>query len=746
MSSLRVRLLLLVAAVLIPSFGLLIALVGRERQVRLEVAQTTAVRYVEAGLRDQEAAIDDGLRILRALTMLAQIRQGDAAACQRTLGVLRGMIDEGWSLTRTRADGIQDCATRDEATLPRDVSRNPKFHTIRETRAPLVGEYTRSTDTRELLLPVNLPMLSESGEFEGVLSAGLRMQWFAKLRATLAETPGAVAVIAAPEGGILLRSTEVTGRESAPADHPIAQAMKAADRGVVEGEGIDGIRRVWAFDRLPSPDSLPVHLLIGLPAAAVYQGVNAELRNTLILLAAWLVIVIAIAWWATDRFVLRDVRALLTATERLGSGDLTVRSGITARSAEMARLGASFDQMAARLQERQSREAQAQKLESIGQLAGGVAHDFNNLLTAIIGNAELARDSLAPADPARRDLDAALDAAGRSAALTRQLLAFARRTELEPRAVRLDALLHDVTALLRRLIGEHITLTVETDNDLRPARLDATSVEQAIVNLVVNARDAMPGGGRIVITARNAHVQPGDADHAHGVPAGQWIVLTVRDTGSGMSADVLGRAFEPFFTTKAVGKGTGLGLAMVYGTVAQHEGHLWVESAPGHGTAVRLFLPPAPAGSIVEVARTVSAPPPDALGRTVLLVEDERAVRAVVARILGERGFGIVTAEDGEDALARCDDTTLAGLSLVVTDVVMPRMGGPELVTALRARRPDLPVLFVSGYRESHTLDTVLAMPNTGFLAKPFTPNVLLHAVHAQLGDVPAAEPVVAAD
>ncbi len=735
MSSLRVRLLLLVAVVLVPSLLLLLGLVIRERQVRMDVVRTVALRRVDEGLLMQQEELNDGLRILEGLVKLAQIRDGDAAACQRALVTLSTMIEEGWSLARTREDGTQDCATRNTGSLPRNVADNPQFLTLRETNAPSIGPLIRSADTQELLQPVNVPIQSESGRFIGALSAGLRMRWFDRLVTSLSVTEGAV-VSLSTTGGILLRRVpaDPTNKGAHP-DSPISLAMRTVERDVIEAEGIDGVRRVWAFSRLETTDSEPVWLTVGLPADVEYKGVNEELRNVLLLLFAWLLVVAGLAWWATDRFVLRDVRTLLQATEKLGTGDLTVRTGNQARSREMARLSASFDEMASRLQERQTREAQAQKLESIGQLAGGVAHDFNNLLTAIIGNAELARDTLPPSSPARRELDAALDAADRSTALTRQLLAFARHTELAPRVVSMDTLLRDVSALLRRLIGEHITLNVDVSQALRPVKIDATSVEQAIVNLVVNARDAMPSGGQVVITARNILVVHGDNDHAHGVPVGEWVVVSVRDTGTGMHPDVLDRAFEPFFTTKPVGKGTGLGLAMVYGTVAQHNGHLWVESAPGHGTTVRLFLPPAAEGASLDVAPDAATHTAAVVGRTVLLVEDERAVRTLVARVLGANGFEVIQAENGEEALTRCDDALLTRIDLVVTDVVMPKLSGPDMVHALRRRRADLPVLFVSGYRENHELDAVIESENTGFLPKPFTPGVLLKAVHERLDD-----------
>jgi signal transduction histidine kinase/CheY-like chemotaxis protein len=733
MSSLRVRLLLLVGVVLVPSFVLLVVFLSRERQMRVEAAQATAVQLVDIAVRQHQEAIEDGQRILTGISLLPQIRSGDSEACQRALLSIGRMVEEGWSITRTRADGVQDCATRDVGNLPRRVADTPRFLQLRELQSPTVGRFMRATGTDELLLPVNVPMISESGGFDGALSAGLRVRWFDKLVTTMSETPGAVLSITSATGEMFFRSPVAPADANTESMVSVAATMREQGKGVLEALGIDGVRRVWAFDQLPSSDTLPTFLAVGVPANVIYAGINAAMRNALLALVGWLLLVAAMAWWATDSFVLRDVRALLGLTERLGAGELGARTTEVARTRELGRLARSFNQMAQRLEDRQSRDVQAQKLESIGQLAGGVAHDFNNLLTAIIGNTELARDSLEPRHPARPELDAALDAADRSAALTRQLLAFARRTEISPRVVRVDGMLHDITALLKRLIGEHISLTVEADSNVRLARLDTASLEQALVNLVVNARDSMPTGGQIVLTARNVTVRADDIDHSHGVPAGQWIVITVRDTGSGMSADVLDRAFEPFFTTKPVGKGTGLGLAMVYGTLAQHAGHIWVESAPGHGTAVRLFLPPEPEGSRVD-AEDVESPPPALLpGRTVLLVEDEQAVRAVVARVLTGHGFTVLASSNGADAIERCDDGTLSQLALVVTDVVMPRMGGPELVAALRERRHDLPVLFVSGYRETNALDDLLETPNTGFLAKPFTPTSLLHAVQQQL-------------
>jgi len=259
MSSLRSRLLLLVAVVLIPSFVLLLAFASRERNLRLEAAQATALQLVDAGVRDQQAAITDGLRILQAFGMIAGVRSSSADACSTVLATLAEIIEEGWSVARTRADGVQDCATRSPGTLFRDVSDNPIFQRVRAERAPVVGAYVVSATTSELLLPLNVPMMTPQGAFDGVLSTGLRLHWFDALSATVGKTPQAVVNIVAGGDRILKRAPAAAPGAPAPApDNPITRAMRTQQRGVVDAPGIDSVRRVWAFDRLPSPDTTPV--------------------------------------------------------------------------------------------------------------------------------------------------------------------------------------------------------------------------------------------------------------------------------------------------------------------------------------------------------------------------------------------------------------------------------------------------------------------------------------------------------
>ncbi|MFN8187089.1 MAG: ATP-binding protein [Gaiellales bacterium] len=372
---------------------------------------------------------------------------------------------------------------------------------------------------------------------------------------------------------------------------------------------------------------------------------------------------------------------------------------------------------------------QTTKMEAVGRLAGGIAHDFNNLLTAIQGYGELALSRLEPDDPQRRDLEEIQRAAERAAALTRQLLAFGRRRLLQPQAIDVNAVVSDIEMMLRRLIGEDVELVTDLDPELGTVRADAGHVEQVLMNLAVNARDAMRDGGRLEITTRSIDRAPKGIARELDLPPGPYVVLAVSDTGRGMAPEVQERIFEPFFTTKGAGEGTGLGLATVYGIVRQSGGHIAVESAPGKGSTFRIWLP---VGG--EPMERIEPPRPEPLpeaAETVLLVEDDESVRTMVCRVLEQQGYSVLEAATGEEALEiaveRGDE-----IDLVFTDVVMPGMGGVELVEHVRAIRPELEVIFMSGYAEGISRRGALD-PTAPFLQKPFTPSTLAQVVRRTL-------------
>ncbi|WP_150287588.1 cell cycle histidine kinase CckA [Rhabdaerophilum calidifontis] len=381
---------------------------------------------------------------------------------------------------------------------------------------------------------------------------------------------------------------------------------------------------------------------------------------------------------------------------------------------------------------------QSQKMNAIGQLAGGVAHDFNNHLQAIVGFADLLIGNYRATDPRYQDVMQIKSSANRAKSLVRQLLAFSRQQTLMPESIDLGAQLSDLTNLLKRSIGPNVELDVRHGRDLWPIHADPASFDNMIINLAVNARDAMPKGGRLVIRTANIPAADCAGFAVEGMPAADYVLVEVEDTGTGMTPDVKKKIFEPFFTTKDVGRGTGLGLSSVYGFVTQSNGFIDCQSEPGVGTTFRIFLPrhmpaadpPSPGGTLDPVPPAARpAPVADLTGRgTILLVEDEDAVRNFGARALRSRGYTVIEAQSGTDALEQVGDR-IGEIDLVVSDVVMPEMDGPTLLKELRARNPDLKVIFVSGYAEEAFRKNLPDGEQFDFLPKPFGLKQLVEAV-----------------
>jgi two-component system, cell cycle sensor histidine kinase and response regulator CckA len=371
-----------------------------------------------------------------------------------------------------------------------------------------------------------------------------------------------------------------------------------------------------------------------------------------------------------------------------------------------------------------------QKMEALGQLAGGIAHDLNNALTAIAGYAELALGQLAPTHSAYADIEEIRRATERAGAVTRQLLAFSRQQQIEPRLFDLDSTIASLSHMLSRLLGPDVAVEIRSSESLPALLGDPGQVEQAVINLAVNARDAMPKGGRLELSTSVEDIAPGSLRAGAPMTPGRYVVLRVSDTGVGMPREVQARIFEPFFTTKDVGKGTGLGLAMVSGTVKQMRGFVFVDSEEGRGTSFRLFFP-----TTGEAAKRVDVKPPSTPSRrqpqTLLVVEDEPAVRNLVASTLRPDGYQLLLAASADEAL-RLVETLDGPLDLLLTDAVMPGTSGVELAHQLIARRPGLPVIVMSGYTEE-TLNIGGAGDPIALLRKPFSPRELQQRIRERL-------------
>lgn len=445
-----------------------------------------------------------------------------------------------------------------------------------------------------------------------------------------------------------------------------------------------------------------------------------------------------------DLVVAEDQAALAAAVRRYAvgpqmSGDIAVRlrnqpeepvafslSGVRGLGEAAVVLTLKDDNEEGRLKRQ---VAQATKMQAVGQLAGGVAHDFNNILTAIIGHCDLMLMRHTPGDSDYDDIQHIKSNSNRAASLTRQLLAFSRQQTLRPQVIQLPDIVSDVSSLLKRLIGENVKLEVAHGRNLGSVRADPGQIEQVIVNLAVNGRDAMPDGGILSIQTFSVTAAQAREMRSTVLPAADYTGLKVSDTGTGIPPEILPKIFEPFFTTKEVGKGTGLGLSTVYGIVKQSGGYIFADSEPGRGTSFSVYLPVHIASAQEREPASIKSVPSakgDWATGTIVLVEDEDMVRAVAERALTRQGYVVVTASDGEQGLEVLDE--LDHVDLLLSDVVMPNMDGPAMARQARVKRPDLPVLFMSGYAEEQ-LRKSIDMENVAFLPKPFSVAQLSDAV-----------------
>lgn len=374
---------------------------------------------------------------------------------------------------------------------------------------------------------------------------------------------------------------------------------------------------------------------------------------------------------------------------------------------------------------------QAQKMETIGGLAGGIAHDFNNLLSIVLSYSEMLAEDLKPGDPMRADLAEISNAGRRATELTRQLLAFSRQQVLAPKIIDLSEIVEGMVSMLRRLIGEDVELATSCASALGKALVDPGQIEQVIMNLAVNARDAMPRGGMLTIETTEVVLDESYALEHAGVVPGPHVMLAVSDTGEGMDMTTQGRMFEPFFTTKEKGKGTGLGLSTVFGIVQQSGGTIWVYSEPGKGTSFRIYFPIAEAASVRRAVKSVKREPTHG-SETILLVEDEERIRVLASSILRRRGYNVLEAQNGGEAFLLCEQYT-ATIHLLLTDVIMPRMSGRQLAERLRPIRSGMKVLYMSGYTDDAVVRHGVLDSTIAFIQKPITPEPLARKVREVL-------------
>jgi signal transduction histidine kinase/CheY-like chemotaxis protein len=422
-----------------------------------------------------------------------------------------------------------------------------------------------------------------------------------------------------------------------------------------------------------------------------------------------------------------EMWSIAERTAEIKSLNAGLENHVAERTAQLVAANQELEKQVAERKLAEEQLRQAQKMEAVGKLAGGVAHDFNNLLTVINGHTDLSMRRLGEGDPLYRKLETIKEAGERAASLTRQLLAFSRKQILQPKVLDLNKVIFETNKILQRLLGEDIDLLIGLTPDLGKVKADPNQIEQVLMNLSVNARDAMPKGGKLTIETDNVYLDEDYAGHHFSVRPGRYVMLAVSDTGCGMDAETQARIFEPFFTTKEVGKGTGLGLATVYGIVKQSGGNVWVYSEVGRGTTFKIYLPCVddPAQELKVSAEDTKLQPGS---ETVLLVEDEQIVRDMTREILQESGYQVLEAKHGQEALSVAEQHT-GPIHLMLSDVVMPQMSGRELAAQLTPLRKDMRVLYMSGYTDDAIVHHGVLDEGMAFIEKPFTPNALARKV-----------------
>ncbi len=747
-SNLLIRLVILVAVATLPAIAVMAYLqhdLRREDRARIG---DEALRQAELLNADMTNVVEGARQLSLAITHFVAVQAGDPA-CRKNLADLRGDLPSYSMLSVIAEDGQVICTTDADAPEWANAATIAHVREIIQQGGFDVGTYMPASAEHSAFLPFCLPFTTLAGR-HAVVILGLNLDWLGQHLGELKRPADSTIGIADRNGITIARfpdHAKFVGKLFPP---PVRPYINADHRGNAVVMGYDGLERLIGF--VPATEK-PVSLFvsIGLFLPGMLAAIDDATMRGSILIAVGAVLSLLLALVVGDRFVRRPTAALLAAARRWSSGDLSARARLREPpNSEFGSLAVAFNDMAEalgrqrtelqelntsleervavrtreltdsrnRLQiemaEREKTESslrQAQKLQAVGQLAGGVAHDFNNLLTAVVGALDLIRGRLpAGQEGLVRLVDNALHAAERGSKLTSQLLAFSRRQRLLPTPTDLNMTVVALSNLLGSTLGRSIRIQTDLIQDLWPAMVDPSQIEAAILNLAINARDAMPDGGVLTIATRNVSLGVGG-----GTAPGDYVAVRVADTGTGMAAEVVARVFEPFFTTKEPGRGSGLGLSQVHGLAVQSGGDVRIESKPGEGTTVTLLMPRARA--LPAMVRTESASGRGGTRRRarVLVVDDDRDVRQMTAEMLSERGYSVEMAADAQEALAMLERDP--GFDAILVDYVMPGMNGIALMQAVRTLCPGMKSLLMTGHAEMRSGEVIGA---ESILRKPF--------------------------
>ena len=710
--SLRTRLLILViAAMLVPAILVGLRFV-QNRTSDINAALSNLSATANDILGDLDEKIQGTAQLHYGLARARDLDTRDKAACSNFLSAVREEYTQFTGILTITPDGGLFCdSLRTNRTL--DLRDRAYFKQALVVHGVVTLEPVFGRLTGLSVLQIAYPVRAESGELKFILLASFNLNKFADYHEK--RSANGNAILLADRKGMVLVSPHGKGWPgpgASMADSELFRFAASANREPFrEVTGPDGRTQVWAVARSPSARDAGLHILVGRSKDGLVAAANRRLYEDLAMLAVASLLLLAGVWVLATMSIGRQVGRLAAMATKLGLGDLSARIAPPHPRGELGGLmtllngtAESLERQRAAIDELNQKLTQSQKMEAMGQLTGGVAHDFNNLLTVILGNAEHLAEKLVAHKELHGIAESIATAAERGSDLTRSLLAFARKQPLMPRDIDIGQKIVGMEQLLRRTLGEHIECEFRLDENLWQASVDPGQLASALLNLVLNARDAMPSGGKLTVEVHNTSLGESDVDVNGQAQPGDYVMVAVTDTGTGMTAEVAGRAFEPFFTTKEVGKGTGLGLSMVYGFAQQSGGSMQIHSEPGHGTAVKLFFPHV-ATSQASTAPSAGQQAKPSGSETILVVEDDDMVRGYVEGELKALGYRVIVTRDAPAALA-----ILRGpekIHLLFTDVVMPGgMFGTELAKEAACLRPDLKILLTSGHTE-HPVDAI---------------------------------------
>jgi len=703
--------------------------------------------------RNVEQLIEGSQQVLRALAEVPAVQEGDSALCARLFTDLAREFDHYDNFGLIGADGMVIASSK-PIREPVDLADRSYFRLARERAEFSIGEYQIGRVTASPTINFGFPV--SGGERGSVVYAALKLEWLNEYAATAAAglPPGSALTLIDRGAVILVHVPDPEKRVGTRvADARMCGTTFAGEGGFFEGPGCDGVDRINVVTALRTrPPAVDMCVVIGVLPKAAYADLNRFIGRVSAIFAILALLLGAAIWVSGKYFFRRPLGDLIGAANELSTGTTGARARVLTGVAELRGLGVAFNRMAESLERNESERrkaesekerlqrqlAKASRMDAIGALTGGIAHDFNNVLLTIKGNVEFAMAKTPEGDPLHEDLVEIHEASERAVRLTRQLLAFGRRQALRYAAVDLNTVVRATAKMLERTLGENIRLSVVTAEALPSIRADQGSIEQIILNLALNARDAMPNGGALTIRTTSADF---DLDycksHSEAIP-GPHVCLSVSDTGSGMEPRVMQKIFEPFFTTKTSAASAGWGLAIVHGIVKQHQGWIDVASAPGQGSTFAVYFPVSE--ERVEEEQPVRFSLPDLVGRgeLILVVEDDRAVRDFVQRALVSNGYAIREAATAQEAL-RIVERERGLISLVFADVILPDANGLALVEQITADNPGIHVLLSSGYvGETSRWEEILSK-GLHFLQKPFSILALLQAIREAL-EAPARE------